>query len=80
MLCELLSVSVNCCLFVCALLSVSYVCNVCLSVCCSVRLVGSVPGAHKGADMNKWGHLKLRRVSKLYKQTTETNKWSMRII
>ncbi|CAI8048387.1 Tyrosyl-DNA phosphodiesterase 1 [Geodia barretti] len=27
-----------------------------------VRLIASVPGAHTGGEMNKWGHLKLRKV------------------
>ena len=29
---------------------------------CRVRLIASVPGAHTGGEMNKWGHLKLRKV------------------
>lgn len=28
----------------------------------SVRLVASVPGYHKGAEMKKWGHMKLRTI------------------
>jgi len=34
-------------------------------MCCyvtRVRLVGSVPGAHTGSNMSKWGHLKLKKV------------------
>ena len=27
-----------------------------------VRLVASVPGAHCGRDMLKWGHMKMRKV------------------
>ena len=30
---------------------------------CRVLLIASVPGAHTGGEMNKWGHLKLRKVS-----------------
>ena len=29
---------------------------------CRVRLVASVPGAHTGLNMHKWGHMKLRKV------------------
>lgn len=32
----------------------------------SVRLVASVPGAHKEAAIKKWGHLKLRKVRLLF--------------
>ncbi len=28
----------------------------------SVRLIASVPGAHTGSRMFKWGHMKLRKV------------------
>ena len=34
-------------------------------ICCyviRVRLIGSVPGAHIGPNMTKWGHLKLKKV------------------
>ena len=27
-----------------------------------VRLIASVPGAHTGINMLKWGHMKLRKV------------------
>ena len=29
---------------------------------CRVRIVASVPGAHTGKNMHKWGHMKLRKV------------------
>ncbi|KAF8410690.1 hypothetical protein HHK36_003223 [Tetracentron sinense] len=32
----------------------------------SVRLVASVPGYHKGPNLNKWGHMKLRTVLQEY--------------
>ena len=28
-----------------------------------VRIIASVPGAHTGKNMHKWGHMKLRKVS-----------------
>ena len=30
---------------------------------CRVRIIASVPGAHTGKNMHKWGHMKLRKVS-----------------
>ena len=32
------------------------------TVDCRVRLIASVPGAHTGAERNRWGHLKLGKV------------------
>lgn len=32
----------------------------------SVRIIGSVPGAHTGLSMYKWGHMKLRKVTTIH--------------
>ena len=34
----------------------------CSSLINRVHLIASVPGAHTGANMDKWGHMKLRKV------------------
>lgn len=48
----------------------------CIFLCVSgysVRLVASVPGAHKEAAIKKWGHLKLRKVRLLFVEVPLVN-------
>lgn len=32
---------------------------------CSVYVVGSTPGRYVGSDMERWGHLRLRKVTSM---------------
>ena len=40
-----------------------------------VRIIASVPGAHTGKNMHKWGHMKLRKVS-----TQDCPRFSVKVV
>ena len=40
---------------------------------CRVRIVASVPGAHTGKNMHKWGHMKLRKVKQNQSLSSDTS-------
>ena len=47
---------------------------------CRVRLIASVPGAHTGRHMHKWGHLKLRKVALLLMVRNGTSRCCVTLI